>query len=237
MDYHRAVVLLSGGIDSTTALAIANLEVEDVFVLSFRYGQRHDIELEHAEAVIRHYQELGVIGPSRSFIQTFDLRLWGGSALTGKLEVPKDRPLSEMAQGIPPTYVPARNTVFLAFALALAEAVGAEAVYGGWNALDYSGYPDCRPEYLAAMQRVFELGTRHVDGATRIELIAPLVHLTKAQIIREGIARKAPYHLTWSCYDPQNGHPCGRCDSCLLRAKGFDESGIFDPAQAQAGVK
>jgi 7-cyano-7-deazaguanine synthase len=242
-EYHKAVALLSGGLDSTTALAIAAEAAEHVDVLSFQYGQRHAIELERAKAIVRHYGEKSPLGRFCHYIQTIDLRLWGGSALTSGIAVPKDRPVETMSEGIPVTYVPARNTVFLAFAMSLAEAVGAEAVFGGWNALDYSGYPDCRPEYFAAMQKVFDLGTKvGVEKTGTIEIHAPLVHLTKVQIIQEAIRRRAPLELTWSCYDPQDVQdeaqpgnkrmyiPCGRCDSCLIRIKGFAEVGIKDPA-------
>jgi 7-cyano-7-deazaguanine synthase len=237
--FHRAVALLSGGIDSTTALAIALKEAEDVYVLSFDYKQRHDIELQRAMRIVRWFRAQGKLKEDRHFIQKIDLRLWGGSALTdAEIEVPKERSVLEMASGIPVTYVPARNTVFLAFALSLAEAVAADAVYGGWNVLDYSGYPDCRPEYLKAMQGVFDLGTKHVDGGARIELNAPLVYLNKADIIKSGLSLQAPLDLTWSCYDPQLSAgayiPCGKCDSCLLRAKGFSEAGLEDPALVEA---
>jgi 7-cyano-7-deazaguanine synthase len=223
------VVLLSGGIDSVTALAIA---IQDrgstpVAALSFDYNQRHAEELNAARAVAQHF---GV----EHYVQRIDLRMWGGSALTSDTPVPKDRPLDKMAEGIPITYVPARNTVFLAFALSLAEAIEADVVFGGWNVLDYSGYPDCRPDYIDAMQRVYRLGTKAGVEGRPIRIRAPLIEMNKAEIIKAGLALKAPYQLTWSCYDPQyKGFevvPCGRCDSCLLRAKGFAEAGISDPA-------
>jgi len=222
----RAVVLLSGGLDSATVLAIARHEGYELCALSFRYGQRHVYELECAQRIARG------MGVARHEIVEFDLRQFGGSALTSDMEVPKDRArlLSAKTQSIPTTYVPARNTIFLSFALAWAETLQANDVFVGVNALDYSGYPDCRPEYLAAYEKMAQLATRAgVEGA-RLQIHAPLIKLTKAGIIRRGIELGVDYSLTSSCYDPaQDGAPCRRCDSCLLRAKGFEELGVADP--------
>ncbi len=225
-DQPRAVVLLSGGLDSATALAIAQHEGFEAYALSFNYGQRHEIELQAArKTAARHKVAHQVVMP-------IDLRAFGGSALTSDIAVPKDRPLEEMHQGIPITYVPARNTIFLSFALAWAEVLGANDIFIGVNALDYSGYPDCRPEYIAAFERMANLATRAgVEGGKRLKIHTPLIHLTKAEIIRRGRELGVDYALTMSCYDPSAaGKPCGRCDACLLRAKGFAEAGIADPA-------
>jgi 7-cyano-7-deazaguanine synthase len=221
----KAVCLLSGGLDSTTALAIAQSEGFDVYALSFRYGQRHKVELESAARVA------AAMGVKQHVIVDIDLRQFGGSALTSDIEVPKSRALSEMSHGIPITYVPARNTVFLSFALAWAETLGAQDIYIGVNALDYSGYPDCRPEYIAAYETMANLATRAgVEGTQRLKIHTPLIELTKAEIIRRGLARGVDFALTSSCYDPApTGAPCGACDSCLLRAKGFAEAGLPDP--------
>ena len=217
----KAVVLLSGGLDSATVLAIAKHDRRDCIALSFAYGQRHDIELDAARRVA---QSMGI---SEHVIYKLDLRVFGGSALTGDIDVPKD---AAGAPGIPVTYVPARNTIFLSIALGLAEARGAQEIWIGVNAIDYSGYPDCRPDFIAAFQRVIERGTK--SGVERGEprIVAPLITLSKADIIRRGIGLGVDYSLTHSCYDPDpEGRACGHCDSCLLRKKGFDEAGVPDP--------
>jgi 7-cyano-7-deazaguanine synthase len=221
----RAVVLLSGGLDSTTALAIAQAEGYRCFALSFDYGQRHDVELEAACRVAT------VFGVERHVVAKIDLREFGGSALTSQAAVPKGRSVSEMGEGIPVTYVPARNTIFLSFALAWAETLEASDIFIGVNALDYSGYPDCRPEYIAAYQAMANLATRTgLEGTTTTRIHTPLISMTKAEIIRCGTGLGVDYGLTHSCYDPPgNGRPCGACDSCLLRAKGFAEAGLADP--------
>ena len=221
----KAVCLLSGGLDSTTALAIAQSEGFDVYAMSFRYGQRHKVELESAARVA------AVAGVKHHVIVDIDLRQFGGSALTSDIDVPKSRAIAEMSHGIPVTYVPARNTVFLSFALAWAETLGAQDIYIGVNALDYSGYPDCRPEYIAAYETMANLATRAgVEGTQRLKIHTPLIELTKAQIIERGLELGVDYALTSSCYDPApTGAPCGACDSCLLRAKGFAEAGLPDP--------
>lgn len=228
----RAVVLLSGGLDSTTVLAIARSQGFDACALSFRYGQRHAIELDSAHRVA---QALGV---AKHVVAEIDLRIFGGSSLTGDTEVPKDRPASEMRHEIPSTYVPARNTIFLSFALAYAEVLGADDIFIGVNALDYSGYPDCRPEYIEAFERMARLATKAgVEGRSRLVIHAPLSRMTKADIVRAGIALGVDYSLTSSCYDPAaDGAPCGRCDSCRLRAKGFAEAGVPDPLLARYGM-
>ena len=222
----KAVVLLSGGLDSATVLAIARHEGYELCALSFRYGQRHVYELECAQRIAR------AMGVARHEIVEFDLRQFGGSALTSDMAVPKDRArlLSAKTQSIPTTYVPARNTIFLSFALAWAETLQASDLFVGVNALDYSGYPDCRPEYLEAYEKMAQLATRAgVEGA-RLQIHAPLIKLSKAGILRRGIELGVDYSLTSSCYDPgQDGAPCRRCDSCLLRAKGFEELGVADP--------
>ena len=225
----RAVVLLSGGLDSTTALAVAKAEGFAPYAMSFRYGQRHAVELDSARRVA---QALGVAG---HVVVDIDLRAIGGSALTADLPVPKGRSPAEMGEGIPVTYVPARNTIFLSFALAWAEVLGAADVYIGVNALDYSGYPDCRPEYVAAFEAMASLATKAgVEGRQRLTVHAPLLALTKADIIRRGLALGVDYGLTSSCYDPgPDGRPCGACDSCRLRAKGFAEAGVPDPLLAR----
>ena len=221
-----AVLLLSGGLDSTTLLAHAVREGFAVHALSFRYGQRHAHELEAARAVAGRY------GAVEHRVAEIDLRLFGGSALTDDIAVPKDRPLDDMAAGVPVTYVPARNTIFLAYALAYAEVVRAADLFIGVNALDYSGYPDCRPEFLAAFERLANVATRAAtEEGWRITLHAPLLHLTKAQIVRLGLSLGVDYALTTSCYDPEpDGAACGRCDACRLRLKGFAEAGAADPA-------
>jgi len=225
----KAVVLLSGGLDSTTALAIAKTEGFTPYALSFRYGQRHEVELGSAARVAE------TMGVAEHVIADIDLRRFGGSALTGDIEVPKHRGLDEMGEGIPVTYVPARNTVFLAFALVWAEVLDANDIFIGVNALDYSGYPDCRPEYIAAYAKMANLATKAgVEGRQRLKIHTPLIQLTKAQIIRKGTELGVDYAITSSCYDPgEDGRPCGQCDSCQLRAKGFAEAGIPDPLLAK----
>ena len=259
-----AVVLLSGGIDSTTTLSVAKSEGFEVYAISFDYGQRHSIELNAAK------QCASFFNVQKHLIIKFDLREIGGSALTSDMEIPKaedkkirswedkniqaSQPLNFSSSNIPVTYVPARNTIFLSFALAWAEVLNAEDIFIGANAIDYSGYPDCRPEFISAFENMANLATRaSVEGKTRFKIHTPLINLTKGEIIKKGIESGVDYSLTWSCYDPQpvtgvkssklkvqsfkeeNSElnssliPCGRCDSCLLRAKGFREAGIDDP--------
>lgn len=221
----KAVVLLSGGLDSTTALAVAKVQGYQPYALSFRYGQRHLAELDAASRVAK------TLGVKEHLIAQIDLRRFGGSALTSDLQVPKGRAAAAMAEAIPVTYVPARNTVFLSFALAWAEVLGASDIFIGVNALDYSGYPDCRPEYIQAYEQMANLATKAaVEGRQKLRIQAPLIHLSKGEIIRKGLELGVDYALTSSCYDPSPaGQPCGQCDSCLLRAKGFAEAGIADP--------
>ncbi len=225
----KAVVLLSGGLDSTTTFAIARNEGFEPYALTFRYGQRHEAEIEAARRVAAR------LGAAQHVIAEIDLRLFGGSALTSDLAVPKGRDLAEMGQGIPITYVPARNTIFLSFALAWAEVLEACDIFMGVNALDYSGYPDCRPEYIAAYERMANLATKAgVEGRQQVKIHTPLIELTKAQIIQRGLELGVDYGLTLSCYDPSpTGEACGRCDACLLRLKGFAESGLHDPVPYQ----
>jgi 7-cyano-7-deazaguanine synthase len=223
-----AIVLLSGGLDSTTVLAIAKDQGFDPYALSFRYGQRHSIELQAAERVAK---SLGAVGHVTAEI---DLRVFGGSALTSDISVPKHDSVDEVdASSVPITYVPARNTIFLSFALAYAEVVGATDIFTGVTAVDYSGYPDCRPEYMAAYERMANLATRAgVEGETALRLHSPLISMSKAEIVREGLRLGVDYSITSSCYDPdQQGRACGRCDTCLLRLKGFAEVGISDPVE------
>ena len=220
----RAVVLLSGGVDSATTLAIAKEEGYHVFALSFRYGQRHEIEIDSAEQVAKS------LGVSEHRVIEIDLRGFGGSALTDTTEVPKNRGADEMAGGIPVTYVPARNTIFLSYALAWAEVIGAHDIFIGVNALDYSGYPDCRPEFIAQFEKLAQLATKAGVEGTRYQIHAPLIEMTKAQIIRKGAKLDVQFSLTMSCYDPTpDGGACGECDSCLLHRTGFREAGIGDP--------
>ena len=228
----NAVVLLSGGLDSTTTLAIARAEGFTPYALSFRYGQRHQVELESAARVAQ------ALGAAEHVVVDIDLRRFGGSALTGDIDVPKQRSLEQMGEGIPVTYVPARNTVFLSFALAWAEVLHASDIFIGVNALDYSGYPDCRPEYIAAYEHMANLATAAgVEGRQRLKIHTPLIQLTKAEIIRKGTDLGVDYALTSSCYDPgADGKPCGACDSCLLREKGFREAGITDPLRIKFGM-
>jgi 7-cyano-7-deazaguanine synthase len=224
----RAIVLLSGGLDSTTTLAIARAEGFVPYAMTFRYGQRHAIEIEAARRIADRF---GVAGHE---IVDIDLRAFGGSALTGDLAVPKSRSDQEMATGIPVTYVPARNTIFLSFALAWAEVLGAADIFAGVNAVDYSGYPDCRPEYIEAFERMANLATKaSVEGGLRITIHTPLIRWSKAEIIRHGLSLGVDYSLTTSCYDPDSktGAACGQCDSCLLRQKGFAEAGLADPVR------
>lgn len=225
----RAVVLLSGGLDSATTLAIARSEGYECYAISFDYGQRHRFELEAARKVCM------ANGVAQQIVVPIDLRAFGGSALTSDIAVPKDRPADDMAAGIPITYVPARNTVFLSLALGWAEVLGAFDIFIGVNAVDYSGYPDCRPEFIAAFEAMANLATKagvEKTGAFRIH--TPLIHLTKAEIIRRGLSLGVNYGLTHSCYDPDaEGRSCGHCDSCQLRLKGFVEAGITDPVRYQ----
>ena len=228
-----AVVLLSGGLDSATVLAMARAQGFAAHALSFRYGQRHATELAAAAAVAR------ALGAVRHAVAEIDLRFVGGSALTSDLAVPKGRSLEAMTAEIPVTYVPARNTIFLSYALAWAESLGASDIFLGVNALDYSGYPDCRPEYIAAFEQLANLATKAgVTGQARFRIHTPLIRMTKAEIIAAGRALGVDYGLTRSCYDPApDGAACGACDSCLLRQKGFRELGLTDPAPYQAGAR
>jgi 7-cyano-7-deazaguanine synthase len=224
-DSPTAVILLSGGLDSTTTLAIARSRGFRLFALSFRYGQRHAIELESAARVAKS------LGAEQHLVVDIDLRAIGGSALTDDIAIPKQRSPAEMTSGIPITYVPARNTIFLSFALAWAEVLGAEDIFIGVNALDYSGYPDCRPEYIEAFEQMANLATKAgVEGRMRLKIHTPLIAMTKAEIIKTGLELGVDYSLTHSCYDPTaKGLGCGKCDSCLLRLKGFAEAGARDP--------
>jgi 7-cyano-7-deazaguanine synthase len=225
MGGQKAVVLLSGGVDSSTALAIAKSQGFEIHALTFLYGQRHRCEAEAARRVAAAAQVADHV------LISFDLGAIGGSALTDQIAVPKGRAAAEIARGIPVTYVPARNTIFLAFALALAEKVGSEDIFFGANQLDYSGYPDCREEFIRAFERMACLATKAgVEGKLRLRIQAPLLRMTKAEIIRRGVELGLDYGLTWSCYDPApEGLACGLCDSCQLRRKGFAEAGLQDP--------
>lgn len=225
----RGVVLLSGGLDSTTVLAIAREQGYQPYALSFDYGQRHSVELEASRRVA---EQLGAVEHK---VIRLDLRAIGGSALTDDIEVPKHRPAAELESGIPVTYVPARNTVFLSYALAWAEVLQTGDLFLGVNALDYSGYPDCRPEYIAAFETMANLATRGgVEGTMPVRIHAPLQHLTKADIIQRGFELGVDYSVTTSCYDPApTGAPCGGCDSCVLRARGFAAAGKADPLLAR----
>jgi 7-cyano-7-deazaguanine synthase len=220
----KAVCLLSGGLDSSTCLALARREGYACYALSFDYGQRHRIELEAAARVA------ASMGVERHLVARIGLDVFGGSALTDHIAVPKERSLEEMGRGIPVTYVPARNTIFLSFALAWAEVLDASDIFIGVNALDYSGYPDCRPEYLEAYREMANLATKAgVEGRTHLTIHAPLMHLNKAQIVKLARELGVDFSLTHSCYDPgPGGRPCGQCDACLLRRKGFEEAGIED---------
>lgn len=225
----KAVVLLSGGLDSATCVAVARSEGYEVYALSFRYGQRHSVELEAADRIAKH------LGVAEHKTAEIDLTLFGGSALTDDIDVPKDRDEGEMEADIPVTYVPARNTIFLSFALAYAEVVGAKNIFIGVNALDYSGYPDCRPEFIKSFEETANLGTKvGVTEDERIRIQTPLLDMTKAEIAAMGTKLGVDYGMTISCYDPDStGAACGHCDSCLLRAKGFREAGLADPTRYQ----
>jgi len=224
--HRKSVVLSSGGVDSTTVMAIAKAEGYEIYSLSFRYGQRHSVEVAAAEKVAVFF------GAMKHLVLDIDLRIMGASALTDEIEVPKGRDERSMNTGIPITYVPARNTIFLSYALAWAEVLGASDIFIGVNAVDYSGYPDCRPEYIAAFENMANLATKAgVEGKTRIRIRTPVIHMTKAEIIGCGIALGVDYGMTHSCYDPSaDGKSCSQCDSCLLRKRGFREAGIEDPA-------
>lgn len=225
----KAVVLLSGGLDSTVILAKAKEEVYELYPISFDYGQRHDRELESAKKIAEWYkvQEHKVL--------RVDLTQIGGSALTDKsIAIPEKRRIKEIGEDIPITYVPARNTILLAFAIGYAEVIGVEAVFIGANALDYSGYPDCRPEYFEAFEKVAELGTKRGVKGRPIQIRYPLINMTKAEIVKEGARLNVPFHLTWSCY--KGGEKaCGKCDSCILRLKGFNDAGLKDPIEYEEG--
>ena len=227
----RAVVLLSGGVDSTTTLAIARQRGFETCALTFRYGQRHAVEVEAARRVA------AALGAARHEIVDIDLATFGGSALTADIDVPKDRTAAQIGHGIPVTYVPARNTIFLSYALAWAEVLGAQDIFLGVNALDYSGYPDCRPEYIGAFERMANLATKAcVENGLKLTIHTPLIHLTKAEIVAEGIALGVDFSLTVSCYDPTpEGAACGRCDACALRRRGFEQAGLPDPTRYRAG--
>lgn len=228
----KAVCLLSGGLDSTTTLAIAQDEGFEVYAMSFRYGQRHSVELAKAE----HFAKAHAV--AEYIIVDFDLRMIGGSALTANIDVPKHDSAAELDSGIPVTYVPARNTIFLSFAIGWAEVLGSEDIFIGVNALDYSGYPDCRPEYIETFEILANRATKAgVEGRQKLKIHAPLMQMTKADIIRRGLELNVDYAKTSSCYDPsQEGKPCGHCDSCLLRAKGFEEVGVVDPLYVKFGM-
>lgn len=221
----RAVVLLSGGLDSTTAFAVARAEGFDGYALSFDYGQRHDRELESARRVA------AALGAREHLVLRLDLRAIGGSALTADIPVPKGRSHAAIGTGIPATYVPARNTIFLSHALAWAEVLASQDIFIGVNVYDFSGYPDCRAEYIEAFERMANLATKAgAEGRSRLTIHTPLIRLTKAQIVQRGAELGVDFGLTWSCYEPQpDGRACGLCDSCLLRQKGFAEAGLRDP--------
>ena len=229
----RAVVLLSGGLDSATVLAIGRSQGYELYALSFSYGQRHIWELQAAARVAES------IGVAKHRTATIDLRIFGGSALTDDIDVPKGRSNDAMSRGIPITYVPARNTIFLSFALAWAEVLGASDIFIGVNALDYSGYPDCRPEFIEAFETMANLATKAgVEGRQALKIHTPLIAMSKAEIIQKGIELGVDYSLTSSCYDPSaTGEPCGECDSCLLRQKGFSENGLEDPLQSRRAAR
>lgn len=226
MDQNNAVLLLSGGLDSTTLLALAKSEGYSIHALSFRYGQRHDAEIAASRKIAARF---GVV---QHVVTDIDLRIFGGSALTSDIAVPRDRPVHD-SHDIPVTYVPARNTIFLSFALAWAEVLGARDIFIGVNALDYSGYPDCRPQFIDAFQTMARLATRAgVEGEGELRIRTPLIDMTKSDIIRMGLDLGVDYGLTVSCYDPAtNGQACGHCDACQLRLRGFMEAGAVDPVQ------
>jgi 7-cyano-7-deazaguanine synthase len=223
----KAIVLSSGGLDSTTVMAIARARGHDIYSLSFRYGQRHSVELEAAQKVAKS------LGAKEHLVIDIDMAKIGGSALTDDIEVPKARSEQDMQKEIPVTYVPARNTVFLSYALAWAEVLEASDIFIGVNAIDYSGYPDCRPEYIESFERMANLATKAgVEGITRVKIHTPIIEMTKAQIIQKGIELGVDYAMTHSCYDPSmEGKACGQCDSCLLRKKGFSDAGVADPTE------
>jgi 7-cyano-7-deazaguanine synthase len=225
----KAVILLSGGLDSTTVVAIARKQGFSICALSFDYGQSHTVELDSARRIAKEF------GVERHAVVKVDLASFGGSALTTDAPIPKNRSAEDMGRGIPVTYVPARNTVFLALALAWAESLGATDIFIGVNALDYSGYPDCRPEFIAAFEAMANLGTKiGVEDGQRIRIHTPLIAMTKRQIIEEGLKLGVDYGMTTTCYDPsESGEACGECDACLLRLKGFAEAGVDDPARYQ----
>jgi 7-cyano-7-deazaguanine synthase len=225
MTDRNAVILLSGGIDSATVAALAKQQGFELHALSYHYGQRHERELESAHRVAAFLQ-----AKSHQVIR-FDLRAIGGSALTDHIDVPKGRSESEISHGVPVTYVPARNTIFLSFAVALAERIEAQDVFFGANQLDYSGYPDCREEYIRAFEKMANLATKvGIEGKSQLRIRTPLLHMTKAEIIKTGLKLGLDYALTWSCYDPSgDGRACGLCDSCQLRLKGFAAAGVIDP--------
>jgi 7-cyano-7-deazaguanine synthase len=225
----KAVVLLSGGLDSATMMAIARHEGFEPCALTFRYGQRHAVEIEAARRIVQ------VMDVAEHLEVEFDLRLMGGSALTSSIDVPKDRSTEQMKKGIPVTYVPARNTIFLSFALGYAESLNAHHIFVGVNALDYTGYPDCRPEYIRAFETMARLATKSaVETDEPLTLHTPLIDLTKSQIIKRGLELNVDYSLTSSCYDPgESGQACGHCDACSLRLEGFSENGIKDPVAYQ----
>lgn len=223
-DKKNAVVLCSGGLDSATVMAIAKNDGYDIYALSFCYGQRHEIEIEAARRVAN------VTGVKEHLVLNIDLGCMGGSALTDKIDVPKAENLSEISSGVPITYVPARNTVFLSYALALAEVKKSNDIFLGVNAVDYSGYPDCRPEYIDAFEKLANLATKAGVEGNKVHIRAPLINMTKAEIIQRGFSLGVDYTITHSCYDPDDsGRACGSCDSCLFRKKGFDDAGIDDP--------
>jgi len=224
----KAVVLLSGGLDSTTTLAIASKQGYDCFALTFRYGQRHETELQCACKIATHFEVQDHI------IANIDLRAFGSSALTDDFEVPKKRDIDAISEGIPITYVPARNTIFLSFALAYAESLDSHDIFIGVNAIDYSGYPDCRPEYIASFQKMANFATKAGVEGDPFTIHTPLIKLTKANIIKQGIALGVDYSITCTCYDPDaHGRSCGQCDACQLRLKGFEQNGLRDPAVYQ----
>ncbi|MFH0786282.1 MAG: 7-cyano-7-deazaguanine synthase QueC [Pseudomonadota bacterium] len=225
----RAVILLSGGLDSSTTLAVAKNMGFELYALTFRYGQRHQIEIEAAGRIAQHFEV------ARHTIIDVDLRRFGGSALTAPIEVPKDRSPEEISTDIPITYVPARNIIFLSLALAWAEVLGCGDIFIGVNALDYSGYPDCRPEFIEAFEKMAALGTKAGVEGRGIKIHTPLIDLSKAQIIKKGLELGVEFELTSTCYDPSSqGEACGKCDACLLRLKGFAEAGIKDPGTYRA---
>ena len=219
----RAVVLASGGLDSTVTAAIAKQEGYELFFLTIAYGQRHAVEVERARQVA------AALGAANHLVMSLDLRAIGGSALTGPAAVPKDREGNERSRTIPVTYVPGRNLIFLSIAAAHAEVVGAPLIYFGANVLDYSGYPDCRPDFIRAFEMAVKEGTKAGMEGNSLQVKAPLLMLTKAEIIRQGVELQVPFHLTHSCYDPVGDQACGRCDSCVIRREGFTKAGVVDP--------